>query len=99
MVSTQKSRQQYAKLETRRDTSQATVAFVLSLVSWVPLFNLFTNPIAFVFAILSLYNQHKQPTVYGGQKRAIAALVICFVWVCLFLYALVFIGPAVMFKR
>lgn len=95
MVSTKKDWKQHSRV----DTSQATIAFALALVSWVPLFNLFLCPLSLVFSIMSLNSQRKQPKLYGGHKRAIAALVICCIWILLFIYSLIFIGPQIMFTR
>jgi len=95
MVSSQKTGQHKPRL----DTSLATSAFIFAALSWVPLFNLFSNPLAIIFAIISIVKQNREPKLYGGFKRAISALVICSVWIILFFYSWFVFGPDVLFRR
>ncbi len=82
-----------------RDTSLATIAFITSFFFWVPLFSIFANPIAVVLSIIALYRSVKYPEKYGGFKRALFALEVCGVGLLLFIYAIVFLGPSVVFNR
>jgi hypothetical protein len=87
------------KEPTRKNTGFATIAFALSLIFWMPLFSIISNPLSLILAIISLRRCIREPEKYGGFKRSLFALEVCGIGVLLFIYALVFIGPTEVFTR
>jgi cbb3-type cytochrome oxidase subunit 1 len=58
------------------DTLYAKSAFWLSLGFWIPLFNIGLCIMSIIIAVIAMRRILKEPTVYGGLKYAVIALVL-----------------------
>jgi len=65
-------------MEDLKDTGKATIALVCAFFFWLPLFNVLTSTVGLVFGILALFQIRKDPSHFGGLKRSIIAVIICF---------------------
>jgi hypothetical protein len=74
----------------KKDTSNATLALVFSILTALPLLGLFAGALGVTFGITSLKSIKREPKKYGGKKRAIAALTIVGAFLIMWTWALIF---------
>ena len=73
-----------------QDTSMGTAALLLSITGVVPLLGFFTSVLGAVFGVLHLKRYYKDSEgVYGGEKRAIAAVIITVLYGAIWVWALI----------
>ena len=83
----------------KKDTSYATSSLVCGVLSFVPLLNFVTSPLAIIFGIIGLRKIKQSPRKFAGEKRAIVGLVLGSIVILFSIIALLRFGPEVVLTR
>jgi succinate dehydrogenase/fumarate reductase cytochrome b subunit len=73
-----------------KDTSTATASLIFSILGVLPLLGFIFGTAGLIFGILALQRHYNEPETYGGEKRAIIALLIWSALAAGWLWALIY---------
>lgn len=73
-----------------KETSMATSSLVCSILCVIPLLGYFFGALSMTFGVVHLKRYYENSDEYGGEKRAIAGIVITLLWLVAWIWALVY---------